>query len=260
MHWVAYLAVYFAGIFALLLNCPILQRYVIYKAGIHADHTYPPSAFGLPTPDIRYNKTAYVFKARIQPPRATLFYFHGTRMSVVHGYWQIGRTYKALEGRVDIIALSYLSSWYKGQQSMLDVSERVVLANRKYPYIIMGSSLGSVVAIHMATRRRSDHLLMGLIAENPLTSISDLLPRPLHSIVYLSSDNWATTLTNVTCPVLVITSERDEIVPPKMSTILLKGAANSKHTQVILRGANHGDATSHPDYLPAIVKFVDNKK
>jgi acetyl esterase/lipase len=81
-----------------------------------------------------------------------------------------------------------------------------------------------------------------LILENPFTSIDNLFP--FSWFIKTKWDNLEVVGSDDLPPTLILTSENDELVSPEMSK------------QVILSGANHGDAGAHPDYLPAIEEFL----
>jgi fermentation-respiration switch protein FrsA (DUF1100 family) len=117
----------------------------------------------------------------------------------------------------------------------------------------MGVSLGTA---HAAFVTEDTHI-HGIILENPFTSIPDIVPF-LGMFVF---DTWniENALSFTSIPLLILTSEQDEIIPPYMSTTILNAYRGPKQ-QVILNGSLHGHAGAHPDYLPAVKAWLDEQK
>jgi len=131
----------------------------------------------------------------------------------------------------------------------------------------MGASLGTAFAIlpYPYTWVDISSKISGVILENPFTSIAAVISPRYEAYIQkiLFNPLWNNldimmyfrTIT----PVLFLTSERDEIVPPSMSTTLYNAWNDAaKKTHVVLSGSLHGHASSHPDYLPAVVRFLES--
>jgi fermentation-respiration switch protein FrsA (DUF1100 family) len=92
----------------------------------------------------------------------------------------------------------------------------------KRPVFLYGHSLGGGVAAYLAARKTSP--IQGLILENTYLSIQDMVtalytkytPYP-YIARYLLWNKWPTKdlMAHISCPILFLSSSRDEIVPPE---------------------------------------------
>lgn len=134
------------------------------------------------------------------------------------------------------------------------VSTRKVPASR---IVFYGESLGSGVAVELATRHRP----AGLIVESGFTSIDDmakaLFPHlPLGWMVRYHYDN-VDKIGKVQAPILVMHSPDDDVVPFALGQRLFAAAREPK-TFVALRGRhNDGYAVSGRVYIDAVAKFLN---
>ncbi|GET92922.1 bem46-like serine peptidase [Leishmania tarentolae] len=126
--------------------------------------------------------------------------------------------------------------------------------------IVMGTSLGGAVSIHLAANKRYARRIAAVIVENSFSSISDMaseLSRPILTKVvshcpglavgifeyYLKPltlrINWnsAQKITKVVVPMLFLSGMRDGIVPPAQMRTLYKASTKC------LRDGNGGDLT-----------------
>lgn len=105
--------------------------------------------------------------------------------------------------------------------------------------IYFGQSLGSAVAIDLATTTAP----RGLILETPFVSLREmarrLLPGPLSALAPASFDNLGK-IRKIQCPTLFIHGDRDEIVPYEQGRRLFEAASPPKSFFTI-RGAGHND-------------------
>jgi dienelactone hydrolase len=132
--------------------------------------------------------------------------------------------------------------------------------------IVMGSSFGC--SILLAVLSTTNIVSSRIILENPLTSLSevaawhtnDVVPESLIRWFIAPDNNWEQPphIHCHDCNLLVLTSEADELVPSNMSTKIIAKFEDtaSSITHVVLQGANHGDAPSHPEYKKAINAFL----
>jgi uncharacterized protein len=110
--------------------------------------------------------------------------------------------------------------------------------------VLYGESLGSGVAVKMASERR----VGAVVLEAPFTSLAELAAHhyPIFPARWLLRDRYESVVRigEVTAPVLVIHGERDAIVPASFGRALLAAANEPKHG-VFLSGAGHNDLSYH---------------
>jgi fermentation-respiration switch protein FrsA (DUF1100 family) len=123
--------------------------------------------------------------------------------------------------------------------------------------VYFGQSLGSAVAVDLATNEPP----RGLILETPFTSVREMatrmLPGPLTAIVPSMFDNLMK-IPSIGAPKLFIHGDHDEIVPYEQGRRLYEAAQPSKAFFTI-RGARHNDTyvVGGENYFRHIEKFLD---
>jgi len=117
------------------------------------------------------------------------------------------------------------------------IDDRGVVAN---DIVIFGRSLGASVASRLA----SEYQPLALIVESSFTSIPDIAEElyPWLPVRWLSRLSHATRdhVRNVRCPILIIHSRDDEIVPFRHGEAIF-ASANEPRTLLTIRGG-HNDA------------------
>lgn len=157
--------------------------------------------------------------------------------------------------------------------------------------IVMGTSLGGAVSIHLAANERYARRIAAVIVENSFSSISDMasaLSRPILTklasqcpglavgifeyyvkpLALRISWNSAQKITKVVVPMLFLSGMRDEIVPPEQMRTLYKAATkclrdgNGSDLTVPLRrflefeDGRHNNLPLMPGYMSALQDFV----
>lgn len=122
--------------------------------------------------------------------------------------------------------------------------------------LLFGRSLGGAVAAHLASQVPAG----GLILESTFSSARDFarLAFPLMSRALLMRYRFdtATALKSVSCPVLVLHSPQDEIMPFALGQAVYQ-AANPPKAFVELRGDHNGGfVLSQPEYEQALAGFI----
>ena len=116
-----------------------------------------------------------------------------------------------------------------------------------------GESLGTAVAIALAV----EHPPAALVLRSPFTSLVDVgrVHYPFLPIKWLLTDRFTSLnrIGGVTCPVLVIAGDNDQIVPLAQSQRLYASVRSRKQLEIIA-GANHNDpALANGDAMIAVV-------
>lgn len=118
---------------------------------------------------------------------------------------------------------------------------------------VFGRSLGGAVAVAMARelqRSGDGHLPCGLVLENTFMSISALVDTlfPIIAFKFLKNRflrlRWETIerIKEIEVPILLLTGEKDEMIPPSHSQALLAGAEKSPvRRQVLFPEGMHND-------------------
>jgi fermentation-respiration switch protein FrsA (DUF1100 family) len=122
--------------------------------------------------------------------------------------------------------------------------------------VLMGRSLGGAVAAWLAQQ----HPPRALILESTFTSLSDMAAEayPYFPVRWILRFRYATIdrLAALRCPVLIIHSREDEIVPYRHGRALLERAREPKAFLEIRGGHNEGFLVSADAYTAGIREFL----
>ena len=132
------------------------------------------------------------------------------------------------------------------------------IAPRHGEITALGRSLGSGVAVYLATQRP----LRRLILLTPYDSITAVARRayPIFPVNWLLWDRFdsAARAAQVRVPVLIVAAERDRVVPSAHARALQRELVNAPVSFVTIRGAAHNDVSDYPEYREAIREFIGN--
>ena len=123
--------------------------------------------------------------------------------------------------------------------------------------VYFGRSLGSAVAVWLATQHRPG----GLILESPFTSVKDMAKMafphlPVYLLIRTKYDSLSR-IGDVSCPLLILHGDRDEIVPIAQARKLFEAARDPKRFYTIT-GAAHNDTyiVGGEPYFGALADFI----
>lgn len=125
---------------------------------------------------------------------------------------------------------------------------------------VLGRSLGSGVAVHVATQRTLGHVVLVTPFDSLRATASDLFPGL--PIARLIEDHWdsAAVAAHVRAPVLVVRAARDEIVRPERTDLLIEALSNTEASLrpavVSFRDADHSTISDDPGYWTSISTFL----
>ena len=131
------------------------------------------------------------------------------------------------------------------------------LSKRHDSIVAYGRSLGSGVAVYLASERPLEKLIL----LTPYDSIAEIGHQsyPIFPVRHLIKDSFdsASRATGVTTPVLIVSAEFDrEIALPH--TLALKDSFSSAAVEyLMIDGAAHNDIVDFPQYRDAVKKFVE---
>lgn len=123
------------------------------------------------------------------------------------------------------------------------------------PVDVLGRSLGSGVAVQVASRRSVAHLVLVTPFDSLVATAADLVPfAPVSSWV---EDRWdsAVLAPDLDAPVLVVRAGRDAVVRPERTDRLVD--ALGAPTVQSYPQAGHDDISDDPGYWPGIAAFLD---
>jgi fermentation-respiration switch protein FrsA (DUF1100 family) len=195
--------------------------------------------------------------------RGTLLFFHGNAGNISHRL----DTLKAFHD----LGLSTLIIDYRGygcsqgsiteHGSYLDgkAAWSYLIQVRKIParqIAVFGRSLGAAIAAHVASSAKPG----ALILESAFTSVPDLAARlyPVFPVRLLSRYEYNTRkmLLNITCPVMIIHSPQDEIIPFENGLRLYESAREPKRFLKMQGGHNENFLARGQVYRDGVRDFI----
>ena len=122
---------------------------------------------------------------------------------------------------------------------------------------VVGRSLGSAVAVHLAAHRPVDRLVL----VTPFDSIEAVAARhyPLVPVGLLLQDKYRSdrAAPRVGAPTLLIAAERDEVIPRANTDALLSSFRPGVASLVVLPVDGHNAVEGFPGYLPLLQAFLE---
>ena len=263
------------GGFVYLLLCLYLyfmqEKLLFYPDTGGRDLVDKPSDIGLQFDTVQISTSdniwLYGWYIPAERSRATLLFFHGNAGNISHRLDSI-RIFHDLG--LSVLIFDYRGYGRSGGKisepgTYLDgeaVWNYLVDAKKVDPQqvILFGRSLGGAVAADIAAK----HHPGALILESTFTSVPDMAARlyPVFPVRLLARFIYNTRLAlqSVTCPVLIIHSPDDEIIPFENGRILYETAGEPKHFLEIRGGHNDGFLVSGSTYTDGLKDFLDRFK
>ncbi len=123
--------------------------------------------------------------------------------------------------------------------------------------VVIGRSLGSGVATHLASVRKVERLVL----VSPAASFTALAREfyPLFPTSWLLKDRYDSLLRagRISAPVLVLIAEHDRIIPPEHSLKLARAIDQSLVQTRIIENTDHNSIGASQDYAPALRTFLN---
>ncbi|MBU1565527.1 MAG: lysophospholipase [Proteobacteria bacterium] len=141
----------------------------------------------------------------------------------------------------------------------LAVLDDIVSTSAPKEIYLIGRSLGSGVACHVAARRS----VQGAILVTPYDSIENVARShypwlPIGQLLKHRFDSLGS-LQGIRCPLLVIYGGRDRVIPPGRTENLIRHIQGAKEI-VLIAEADHGTIEMFPEYWPAVLSFLHREK
>ena len=124
---------------------------------------------------------------------------------------------------------------------------------------LMGRSLGSGVAVYLASKRDVENLIL-LTPYDSIAEVAQLhypfVPARLVARDRFESFRYAP---EVTAPVLMVTAELDRVVPAAHGLKLLEYFTNTEVIYRMIKSAAHNDVTDYTEYQQLLGEFIRNR-
>ncbi|MGV8919269.1 MAG: alpha/beta hydrolase [Pseudomonas sp.] len=119
---------------------------------------------------------------------------------------------------------------------------------------VIGRSLGSGVALHLASQRPADKLILITPYNSLLQLAEEKLPYfPVKYLLRDTFESWRDAPA-ITAPTLLIVAQDDEIIPRSSSDELLSHFKHGVATMQVIAGKDHNTISDSPEYLKLIGK------
>eukprot|EP01079_Euglenida_sp_SAG-EU17-18_P001376 gene1376-2754_t len=205
----------------------------------------------------------------------TVLYWHGNAGNVGHRLPMMHRMMRAIPCNVVLVdyrgyGLSegepYEGGVRKDAQAALDWCHTQEFDRKRL--VVMGSSLGAAVAAACVHANQSK--VAGLIVENTFTSISDMVdvvfvqaavsvtfPQLIKPVVLLIQWDTAKNIGKVRVPILFLSGELDELLPPQQMASLYSSAVSARHRNMVtFPSGTHNDTWTKTGFFEAIADFL----
>ncbi|MGH9339028.1 MAG: alpha/beta hydrolase [Acidobacteriota bacterium] len=269
----------FAALVILLIGMKLLVLFMEPRLTFRPTKglTANPQDLGIPFLDLRLKPQASGLRPQAlklnawylthPSPRAEIVFFHGNGGSLSH---YLGLLAEMYERRFSVLAFDYRGYGESGgepsEEGIYEDSRTTVdhfwneLYSSGKPVIYWGRSLGGITAACAARHRQPDALVLeatfpdkqSLMRYHALYSI--LAPFSSYSL------SCKLFLQSVSCPVLVIHGDRDQVVPYALGKELFECLKGEKHFLTV-PGAGHNNlAEIDPErYWEKMIRFVENR-
>lgn len=145
-------------------------------------------------------------------------------------------------------------------------SERALLADATVVYdrvaarhmeiAVIGRSLGSAVAVHVASVREVQRLALVSPFDSMVNVAREHYPWLPVGLLLLDRYESVAKVAAIRAPVLIVIAGDDEIIPPRRSQALAAAIAPAQVRIARLPGATHNSLDLFPQYLESLAKFM----
>lgn len=205
-------------------------------------------------------------RAPQQPATATILYCHGNGGNVTHVGWIAEELSR--QG-LDVLVFDY-RGYGRSAGAITDETGLAADGTAAYKFltgargvkasalILYGQSLGTTVAVDLATRKPAAALVLesGLSSASAMASASlPWLPSWLH---WLGKNRFesARKLASVHCPVFIAHGTRDEVIPVEQGRALFAAANEPKQLEIIEGGTHNLVGQGGAVYLAKVAAFL----
>jgi len=197
--------------------------------------------------------------------RATLLFFHGNAGNISHRLDSI-----AIFNRMGLNVFIFDYRGYGQSQGVVTETGTYRDAKAAWAYlietrgidtskiIIFGRSLGSSIAAWLASQHRPAMLIL----ESSFSSVPSMAQRlyPFLPVKWLATFSYDTRqyVRHIACPLLVVHSKNDDIIPYAEGRLVFDAAPADKQFLDISGGHNDGFLVTGQAYVDGLSTFIDN--
>ena len=244
------------------------QSGLIYYPGVAGRSlSATPQKFGLEYEDVEIvtedSVRLHGWFVPSQNARATLLFFHGNAGNISH---RLDSLVIFNRMNLDVLIIDYRGYGQSQGQASENGTYRDAEAAWRYltetrnlepeKIIVFGRSLGASIAAWLAEKHRP----AALILESPFSSVVSMAQRlyPFLPVKWLSKFSYDTRqyVSTITCPLLVVHSRNDEIVPYAEGRLVYDAAPADKRFLDIRGGHNDGFLASGRAYIDGVEGFI----
>lgn len=277
-------AVLVVGMFALFVftlwrnQHDLLYQRRIYPQFIRPSQNPPgyrsPEEHGIEFDDVRLDSGdgetlhAWFLRHRRPETRPTLLFLHANAGNMGFRLPNLACMHRLL--RMNIFVLSYRgygeSSGTPTEPGLVRDAEAAYQWLLRSPLVdskrvvVFGRSMGGAVATAL-TERHGD--VAALVLENTFTSISDVVDkifpylRPIKNLILRLRWETGRRIGSVRCPLLLLSGQKDEVVPPaQMQALYDLAVSSARRTIVRFPDGMHNDTWTKLGYTKALHEFL----
>jgi uncharacterized protein len=241
------------GIFVFLYAALCLTLFFSQRSFIYYPQLKSTGDDG-PTLALDVGGNRILVSTRPHPGSDAVIYFGGNAEAVWHSLTDLADAFPDRS----IFALNYPGyggSTGKPSESAL-LASALSLFDRvhvDHPRIILiGRSLGSGVAIHVASQRPTERLILVTPYDSLLKLASSQFPYiPLSWLMRDKFESWRYA-PKVSAPTQLIAAQNDEVIPMASTESLYRHLPQTLATLTIIPGVGHNTISQSPDYIPLL--------
>jgi len=134
------------------------------------------------------------------------------------------------------------------------------LSSRHEAIDAVGRSLGSGVAVYLAGQRTVRRLVLITAHDSALAVARRLYP--VYPVGWMLKDRFESDrhAAGIDAPVLLLSAERDRVIPAAHSERLAEALEDAPVQQVIIRGAGHNDISGFAQYWQVLRRFLEGSR